>query len=432
MTTIALVAVVAVFRVVTALVFSAAMGALAAGALSWMFGSSAGAETAWAVNVSVLAVEVAVIGLATAIVAMPRIPSIAEVRRIAGSSEPVHQVQVILLGALAVLALVQLPALLAWFSEDHALLVEMLGAERDPLRLDLVPATIVYSLPALAATLLALSAATSIGGALATRRLALRFLAAGAALQVAVLAIEYLVDRGVRDLGAAALRLMADATAADTAAAVAWIQRHDAVARRMVPTLTALVMAYVVIWVAAYVTRSTSMRSAIVNSPPARLPVPPTLEADVQATTWIPAVLRPGPTPFDEPLYVLRFQPGWRIAGLLLGRSFIEYTLQTIPPTSRSEFSFSWATGVMRRAPGGAEVFRLQAAERHDLLKRTYVVSDAVSGAVIGKLLPHAADWQIVDADERLVADAVQVSASFQQTTGWFRQVGKSGAGWSQ
>jgi hypothetical protein len=42
---------------------------------------------------------------------------------------------------------------------------------------------------------------------------------------------------------------------------------------------------------------------------------------------------------------------------------------------------------------------------------------------VIGKLLPHAADWQIVDADEQPVADAAQSSASFQQTT-WIISAG--------
>jgi hypothetical protein len=141
----------------------------------------------------------------------------------------------------------------------------------------------------------------------------------------------------------------------------------------------------------------------------------------------IPPVLRSGPTPFDQRFYVLRFQPGWRIAGLMLGRSVIEYALQTIPPTSRSEFSFSWATGVLRRASGGPEIFRLQAAERHDLLKRTYVVSDSMTGAIIGKLLPHAADWQIVGPDERPVADVVQASASFQQTT-WI--ISASGEEW--
>jgi hypothetical protein len=415
-TTLALVAAVAVFRVVMVLVFSMAMGALTAGALSWMFASSAGPGTAWAMSVSVLAGEVAAIGLVAAVLSWRRIPSIAEVRRIAGPRQPIHPIQVIVLTALAAVALLQLPALLAWFSDDRALLVEMLGAGRDPLRLDLVPAAVLYSLPTLAAALLALCAATSIGGALATRPLALRFLTAGVVLQVGLWAIQYLAGRGVRELGAAALRLMADAPAADTAAAVAWIQRHDAAARNMLPMLTAFVIAYVVAWVAAYVTGSTSLVATVAASPVSRLPAPAELPADVQARQ-IPSVLRTGPTPFDERLYVLRFKPGWRIAGLMLGRSFIEYALQTIPPMSRSEFSFSWATGILRRAPGGQEIFRLHAAERHDLLKRAYVVSDATTGVVIGRLLPHAADWQIVDAHERPVADAVQSSASFQQTT---------------
>jgi hypothetical protein len=416
-TTLALVAAVAVFRVVTVLVFSAAMGALTATALSWIMAASGGPGTAWAVNVTVLAGEVAAIGLTAAVLSIRRIPSIAEIRRIAPPGAPIHPVQVIVLTALAGVALLQLPALLAWFREDRALLVEMIGAAgRDPLGLGLVPAAVLYSLPTLAAALLALFVATSIGGALARRPLALRFLTGGAVLQVGLWAIQYLVGRGIRDLGAAALRLMADAPAADTAAAVAWIQRHDAVARGMLPMLAALVIAYLVMWVAAYATRSTSIARAVAPSPVSRVLAPAELPESIQATQ-IPPVLRPGPSPFGERFYVLRFQPGWRIAGLMLGRSVIEYSLQTVPPTSRSEFSFSWATGILRRSSGGQEIFRLQAAERRDLLKRAYVVSDAVTGVVVGKLLPHAADWQIVDADERPVADAVQTSPSFQQTT---------------
>jgi hypothetical protein len=415
-TTVALVAAVAVFRVVTVLVFSVAMGALTAGALSWIFASSAGAGTAWAVNVTVLAGEVAAIGLVAALLSMRRLPSIAEVRRIAGPRELVPPVQVLVLAAFAAVALLQVPALLAWFSEDRALLVDMLGGARDSLRLDFVPGAVLYSLPTLAAALLTLFAATSIGGGLATRSLALRFLTAGVVLQVGVLAIGYLLGRGVRDLGAAALRLMADAPAADTAAAVAWIQRHDAVAQSMLPMLTALVIAYVVLSVAAYVKQSTPIVTAVATPSVAGVSAPAVLTAGAQAAR-IPPVLRSGPTPFDERFYVLRFQPGWRIVGLMLGRRFIEYALQTVPPMSRSEFSFSWSTGGLCRKPGGQEIFRLQAAERHDLLKRAYVVSDAVTGVVIGKLLPHSADWQIVDADERSVADAVQSSASFQQTT---------------
>jgi len=190
----------------------------------------------------------------------------------------------------------------------------------------------------------------------------------------------------------------------------------------MLPMLTALVIAYLVMSVATYVTRSASIVTAGVSSPVSRVAAPAAQTAGVQATR-IPPVLRSGPTPFDERLYVLRFQPGRRIASLMLGRSVIEYALQTVPPTSRSEFSFSWATGILRRTPGGPEILRLQAAERHDVLKRAYVVSDAVTGVVIGKLLPHAADWQIVDADEQPVADAAQSSASFQQTT-WIISAG--------
>ncbi len=55
--------------------------------------------------------------------------------------------------------------------------------------------------------------------------------------------------------------------------------------------------------------------------------------------------------------------------------------------------------------------------ERHDLLKRAYDVSDPATGAVIGRLLPQAADWQIVDAIGQPVADVVQSSASFHQTS---------------
>ena len=50
-------------------------------------------------------------------------------------------------------------------------------------------------------------------------------------------------------------------------------------------------------------------------------------------------------------------------------------------------------------------------------MKRAYDVSDPATGAVIGRLLPQAADWHIVDACGQRVADVVQSSASFQQTS---------------
>ena len=410
MTTLILVAVVAVFRAITVLLMAVGTGAVAVTGTSWISGAVA-AGNEWVRNVTTLAAEVAAIGLVAAAVAARRIPSIAEVRRDTPTGGSNHPAQIVLLAALAVAALLQLPALFAWFREDRLLLLEMLGIEPDPLRLDFFPAAILYSLPTLAAALLTLFAAMSIGGAVAARRLALRFLTAGVILQTGLWAIEFVVGRGVRDLGAAALRLMADAPPAETAGAVAWIQRHDVVARSMLPMLTALVIGYLVAWSAAFMTRSTSPVAAAAMSPsPLPSPVP-------MRVVGIPPVIRSGPTPFTERFYVLRLRAGWRMAGLMFGRRLIEYTVQTIPPSSRSEFSFSWATGVLRREPGGPDLLRLNAAERHDLLKRAYEVSDPATGAVIGRLLPQAADWQIVDAVGQRVAEVVQSSASFQQTS---------------
>lgn len=404
MTTLTLAGAVAVFRVITALLFAAGMGGLATAAVSWL-SDSRGAGIEWVGNVTRLATEVAAVGLVAAVVAARRMPSIAEVRRDPPAAESIHPAQIVVLAALAVAALLQLPALSGWFREDRLLLLEIVETGRDPLRLDLVPAVILYSLPALAAALLTTCAITSLAGAVAPRRLALRFLTAGVTIQAGLWGIEYFVGRGIRDLGAAALRLMADAPPADTGGAVAWIQRHETVARSMLPMLTALVIGYVVAWVAALVARSRSPVGAAV-----------TLPAPVMVA-GIPPVIRSGPTPFDERFYVLRLRTGWRMAGLMFGRSLVAYTIQTIPPSSRSEFSFSWATGVLRREPGGPDLLRLNAGERHDVLKRAYDVSDPATGAVVGRLLPQSADWRIVDAIGQPVADVVQSSASFNETS---------------
>jgi len=165
-----------------------------------------------------------------------------------------------------------------------------------------------------------------------------------------------------------------------------------------------------VAWVAAFVTRSASpvVAAAALPAPPSPAPMP---------VAAIPPVLRSDPTPFDERFYVLRLRAGWRMAGLMFGRSLIEYTIQTVPPNSRFEFSFSWATGALRREPGGPDLLRLKAGERHDVLKRAYDVTDPATGAVIGRLLPQAADWRIVDAFGQPVADVVQSSASFNLTS---------------
>jgi hypothetical protein len=166
-------------------VFSIAMGALTAGALSGIFALSAGPETAWVVNVSVLAGEVAAIGLAAAIFSRRRIPSIAEVPTNDRASRAGPSVQMFMLLAYGAGALLQVPALFAWFSADRALLLEVLGTERDPLR--------STSCPRPSCTRCRLSRRRCWccswprrSGRFRDSRLALRFLTAGVVLQAGV------------------------------------------------------------------------------------------------------------------------------------------------------------------------------------------------------------------------------------------------------
>src|SRR5688572_11410079 len=146
-----LVVALAVFRILTVLLFATGMGALATAATSFLFGSRASAGGAWIADVTTLGVEVAAIALAAVVLSARRMPSIAEIRRRIAPPEPNHPAQTVLLTGLAIGAVLQVPVLLGWFRADHALLLEMLGTEPDPLRLDLVPAALLYSLPTLAA-----------------------------------------------------------------------------------------------------------------------------------------------------------------------------------------------------------------------------------------------------------------------------------------
>jgi len=127
---------------------------------------------------------VAAIGLVAAVVAARRIPSIAEVRRDTRTGGSNHPAQIVLLAALIVAALLQLPALLAWFREDRLLLVEIRNRSGSA-----APRSLPRSHP--------LFAADARGGAAAARRLALRFLTAGVILQAGLWAVEYVLGRGV-------------------------------------------------------------------------------------------------------------------------------------------------------------------------------------------------------------------------------------------
>lgn len=117
---------------------------------------------------------------------------------------------------------------------------------------------------------------------------------------------------------------------------------------------------------------------------------------------------------FDESTYVLRLRRGW--LGLVIGRRLLEYEIQSIPPRSTERGSFSWATGVIRREPAGPDLVRLESGDRHGLFAREYAVSHGSTGAALGRLVPDASGWHILDASARLLAQARETRASFALT----------------
>ena len=139
MTDLALVAALAVFRVATALLLATGMGSCHGRRLVPVRRGRGrvGRERA------TLAAQVAAVALVAAALSWRRVPLIAEIRRRIVQPEPNHPAQVVFLIGLAIGAALQVPFLLAWFREDRALLLELLGTRPDPLRLDLVPGVIL-------------------------------------------------------------------------------------------------------------------------------------------------------------------------------------------------------------------------------------------------------------------------------------------------
>jgi hypothetical protein len=115
---------------------------------------------------------------------------------------------------------------------------------------------------------------------------------------------------------------------------------------------------------------------------------------------------------FDQSQYVVRIRNPF-IALIVPGQT--SYDIQTIPPTARARFSFSWVSGTLRREPSGPDVLYIKAAERRELFKRTYLVTEAATASVLGKLAPSGSDWEILDPYGRAVSTVVQTAASFER-----------------
>ena len=154
------------------MVFAAGLGSLTAGLVAKVV--AANDTFKWLSSLSPFALTLAAVFLPTAIGAslvMP--PRTGLVRSVRGESEPALGASLmLLLVALCGAAMLQVPSLFAWWHEEAGILGAMLGDGSDPLGLNAIPATIVFSLPAVATLTLLLFMLTSFLALVAPSRLA--------------------------------------------------------------------------------------------------------------------------------------------------------------------------------------------------------------------------------------------------------------------
>jgi hypothetical protein len=405
--------------VIRAVMLSAGLAALVAALMSWIsVVLVGGVRPAWAASLQTFGLEIALAFLAAAVGASVLMPRAADMTR------PIRQDEnaspsaglFLLLGALALLALLQAPSVAAWWAEDRGLLRQAIGSSPDPLGLNLIPQVILLSLPTLAWAALAVFVLTSILGMLVRVDLAFHALGACAALQAGLVIGLQLVLHAVRAVGGAIQGLLTTAPDAVASAQVLeWFARHDAVSAPVSWRLVWLLGGYLV---AVAATRLVSPRrdreqSAPTSGAPERIAVP--------AVVAVPRTSSSAASVFDHSNYAVK--PRQTLLGLLL-RHYSVYDIQSIPPTARARFSFSWRTRALRREPDGPDLQALRPAERHGPLRaRSYLVIDLATGLPLGTLKPVGSEWEILDAAGTPAARVVEERAG----AGFARYVASAG-----
>jgi hypothetical protein len=374
---------------------SAGLGALVAAIMSWIsVVLVGGARPAWAASLQTFGLESALAFLPAAAAASVLMPSAADWTRPIGQDEvaPAAPALPLLLGALALAALFQVPSVAAWWAEDRALLSQAIGSSPDPMGFNLIPEVVLLSLPTLAAAVLLAFVLASILGMLAPVDLVFNALAACAALQAGLVIGLHLVLHAFRAIGGAIQGLFATTPdAAASAQTLEWFARHDAVSAPVGWRLLWLLGGYLV---AVAATKFVSPRgrrqgtSEAAIEPPERIPA--------QTVVAVPRRSSPAASVFDQSTYTVK--PRQTLLELFL-RHYSVYDVNSVPPSARGRFSFSWKTQVVRREPGGPELYALKPAERHGALRaRSYAVIDLAAGSAVGTLKPVGSEWEILGA----------------------------------
>ncbi len=411
---------------IRAVMLSFGLGALVAALMSWMsVVLIGGTRPAWAASLQTFGLEIALAFLSAAMAASMLMPRAADMTRPILQDEDVSSPPafLLLLGALAVAAVVQAPAVAAWWAEDRTLLRQAIGSSRDPLSLDLIPQVILLSLPTLAAVALMAFVLASMLGMLVRVQFAFYALGACAALHAGLVIGLQLLLHAFRALGGAIQGLFT--TAPDpvaSAQALEWFARHDAASAPVALRLVWILGGYLAALAATALVSPRRDGDArrdrdegvidAASGTPGRTPVPPVVavgrpsSAASSSSSSSSSSVSSSPSSvasaFDQSTYAVK--PRQTLLELFL-RHYSVYDIRSVPPTVRARFSFSWKTHVLRREPDGPDLYAVRPAERHGALRaRSYVVIDLATGSPLGTLKPAGSEWEILDAAGTLVA----------------------------
>ena len=406
-----------ILRITAAGMLTAGLAALVSISVTWVVGAGGGP---WVAALRAFSIKFGLICLASAIGTFLLLPREADVTRPIrpGLGSPPAPMIRWLLGGLAAVALLQAPALTRWWAQDQALLLQITGGRTDGSGLALIPAVLLFSMPAVATVAVITFVLSSVLGSLARSQLTLPLLAAGAALQAGLVVGGRFVLGGIRSFGEAFSA--AAASSGDTVAVAQitdWFGRHEAVASDVSWRLVWIFGAYLAVtlvseWVSPARSEDEATAAAAGSGPEPGMPEPGMPEPDMPVPemphlAMAPAAAGPvvssAPGVFSDSSYSVR--PRRTMLETMLMQQYGTYDIQSIPPMARAKFSFSSRSGIVRREPDGPDLAAVQADGRTGLVGRhTYAVEDLATGALLGRLVPSGREWDILHGSGSLVA----------------------------
>lgn len=390
-------------RAISGILLAASLVALVALAAVAVGASVGGAD--WQRTIFTLAMPMILV-VAAAVYAWQVMPPRTELVQDLPGNTATPSLVLALLAVLTIAATLQVPAVLASWTESLTLLRTLIGSDSDLLGLNMIPGAVILASPALASLTLLAFVATSILAVGAPPPLVSRALGACVLIQGATAGGHYAIERTVREIAATLQSVMSTPPDPVASAQISdWLARYDRAGGTVGSRLTWLLAGYVLAVVLARV-----------MAPVERVQPPSDPVAHLEQPAPRPVVqARPVMTPaasadFEFDAYSVRPRQAWLE---FLVWSHPEYQIASIPPMARARFAFSWRAQTLRRESDGADLLSVRARSNGLLGKRSYEVSDARSGSPIGRLVPNGSDWEIRDASDATLARVVETEKGY-------------------